>query len=364
MIILAAGLSERMGVFKPLLPVGGQPAMIRCIEAAKASRISDITIVSGHSSMELEAVLRASAPDVRVVHNSGYLDGMFSSARAGVSAIPDGSDGFFLLPADCCAVSADNLMTLMRRFAENDGAYVTRPKFESRRGHPPLIPARYIRPLLSYNGENGLKGFLSPLPTDEVMMEDRGALLDMDTPEDYAELLDHLGFPAYPSREQCAVLLEKYSATPEIIVHGERVAALALKLASLMNGREASVDVALLESACLLHDIMRTGPDHARMGMELLLREGYPKAAIIVGSHMDMPGDITDVGEKELLYLSDKLCRRGGSISLEDTMRELESRFAGDLEALRSARGRIKTAQAIFDKLMARYNIGYDDIFR
>ena len=353
-----------MKVFKPLLPVGGRPAVLRCVDAAKAAGAGDIVVVAGHMREELEDVLREGAPDARIVYNGAYRDGMFSSSQAGVSALTNGQDGFFLLPSDCCAVSADMLTTLIGRFAENGGAYVTRPKFEGRRGHPPLIPAGFIKPLLSYNGENGLKGFLSPLPTDEVEMEDRGALLDMDTPEDYAELLGYLGFSSYPARAQCARLLEKYGATPEIIAHGERVATLAIKFARLMNGRGAGVDTALLESACLLHDIMRTEPDHARAGMELLLREGYPKAAILVGSHMDMPGGAADAGEKELLFLSDKLCRRGGFARLEDTTRDLESRFAGDSAALGNAAERMKTAQAILDTLNARYSIGYDDILQ
>ena len=273
---------------------------------------------------ELEPVLRASSPDVSLVHNDGYREGMFSSACAGVSALPPGLDGFFLLPADCCAVSSEIFSILMERFKESGGAHVVRPKYEGRRGHPPLIPGGYTGRLVSYKGENGLKGFLFPLPTVEVEMDSPCTLLDMDTPEDYARLLSYLGLPVCPSPSQCSELFVKYGTPQGIIDHGESVAAIALKIARLLEVQGEKLDIAPLESACLLHDIMRMAPDHARAGMELLLREGYPETAILVGRHMDLRYSAPDIGEAELLYLADKLCRRGRLTALYDTARELE----------------------------------------
>ena len=351
-----------MGVFKPLLPVGKQPAILRCVHTAKAVGTSGIFVVTGHMHSEIESLLHANAPYVKPIYNSGYKKGMFSSACAGVSALPDGLDGFFLLPADCCAVSPDTLTVLMERFAENGGVPVTRPKYAGKRGHPPLIPARYINALLEYNGENGLKGFLSPLPTFEVEMDSPTALLDMDTPEDYSELLSYLGLSTYPDSAQCAHLITKYSMPPDIIEHGEHVASLALKIARLMEPHGKSLNTQLLESACRLHDICRMRPDHAREGFELLLREGYPKAAMLVGSHMDLPGFSGAFGEAELLFLADKICRRGRFVTLEDAILEYESKYANEPAALDAAKRRLKTAQAIFDALKAQYGIGYDEL--
>ena len=381
-----------MGVFKPLLPVGEQPAVLRCIHIAKSAGIREILVVTGHMHAVIESVLRANTQDVRLVYNSRYRDGMFSSIQAGVSELPETLDGFFLLPADCCAISPDTLTTLMEWFAENGGSLVTRPKYHGKRGHPPLIPAGYITPLLMYKGENGLKSFLSPLPTLEVEMDSPAALLDMDTPDGYAELLSYLGLPVYPDSDQCAELFSKYNTPQEIIEHGEQVAALALKIARLMEAHEENHDSGqaisyvnkeqiknnsskpsfptpyaltpnpfrsktALQSACLLHDICRMTPDHARAGMELLLREGYPGAATLVGRHMDLPCFAGDIGEAELLFLADKICRRNKLATLEDTERELEQRYAKDPTALDAAKERIKIAQSIMDALKEQYNI-------
>jgi CTP:molybdopterin cytidylyltransferase MocA len=142
---------------------------------------------------ELEAILRAEAPEARLVYNEDYHGDMYISVCLGVSALSQSQSGFFLLPTDCCAISPETFIALADGFAKAGASVVTRPKYEGRRGHPPLVPAKYTDRLLSYGGENGMKGFLATLPTVEIETEDPGILLDMDTPEDYAALLKHLG---------------------------------------------------------------------------------------------------------------------------------------------------------------------------
>ena len=363
MVILAAGFSKRMGVFKPLLPIGEKPAVLRCADAANAAGVSEVIVVTGHCRDEINAAL-CTAHNVRLVHNSMYSDGMFSSVYAGVRSLSGDMDGFFLQPADCAAVSATDLAALTDEFAKNGRESVTRPRFGDRRGHPPLIPACFAKSLLTYDGADGLKGFLRNLPTVEVEMDTSGVLLDMDTPDDYADLLAYLKLPAYPNRDESFKLLEKYNAPPDVTEHCTEVAAVALRIARLINGqnRGAYLDLGLLESACLLHDIKRAEPEHAVRGMELLLREGYPKAAILVGSHTDIKSAVTTVGELELLYLADKLCRRGEIVKLEDTLRNLSSKFSSDREAFACAKLRIENAQGILSLLQDRHGIGFEAI--
>jgi len=227
-LILAAGLSTRMGVLKPLLPVGEHPAIVRSINTAKAAGLRDIIVVTGHRHDELESLLHAEArdacmrqvrqgtvlclamkardtepspvsrpvsQDVRIAYNDRYNDGMFSSVYTGVSALPAGASGFFLLPADCCAISPSTFVALAEAFTKNGCANITHPRYNGRRGHPPLIPAKYRDQILAYSGDNGLRGFLAPLPSFDVDTDDPGILMDMDTPEDYAALLKYLGLP-------------------------------------------------------------------------------------------------------------------------------------------------------------------------
>lgn len=199
MVILAAGLSERMGAFKPLLPVGSSPAILRDIKTAVAAGVGDIIIVTGHSRIELERVLSANAPGVRTVFNRRFEEGMLSSVRAGVSALSADCAAFFLLPADCCAVSVETLKLLVGEIERDETNSVIYPVHKGVRGHPPLIPAQYADRILADSSIDGLRSILAPLPSIELETFDPGVLLDMDTPEDYAHILAYFGLPNYQS---------------------------------------------------------------------------------------------------------------------------------------------------------------------
>ena len=200
-IILAAGMSSRMGEFKPLLPVGGQSAVLRVIHTAVTAGIQEIIVVSGHLFNRVADMLSNEAPNVRVVFNSRYEDGMFSSVCTGISALPNGIDGFFLIPADCCAVSASTLTSLVNAFEKAGTEASAHPTYKGKRGHPPLIPADYAGRIITYSGECGLKGSLDTLQSFEVEVDDPGILLDMDTPDDYTALLAYLDMPAQDERK-------------------------------------------------------------------------------------------------------------------------------------------------------------------
>ena len=357
-IILAAGLSKRMGAFKPLLPVGGEPAILRCINTASEAGVRDIVVVTGRDPGAIESTVGNTNMNVRLVHNNMFRKGMLSSVQAGVSAIRGDSRAFFILPSDCCASTCETFIMLLQNFDEDRGASVIRPSFNGKRGHPPLIPARYAKSLNEYDGNDGLKGFLRPLPTLEVEMTDQGALLDMDTPEDYAQMLEYLGLPVYPDKERCAELMKEYCVPEDIVSHGEQVAELALSIARQLEDCGIFLNTGLLESACLLHDIMRAKTHHAREGMELLLQAGYPGAAILVGSHMDLSDGVCgDIGEKELLFLADKLCRKGRIVDLEDTEQGISRMYAPDSEAYVNAMSRMAAAREIREILRDKYKV-------
>lgn len=346
-IILAAGYSSRMSAFKPLLPVGGETALTRAVRILKDAGVHHIVAVTGHRHGEVEDALPAG---VQAVHNPRYSEGMFTSVIAGVAALPDTCGAFFLLPVDCAAASAQVLTQLMREY---DGRRVLYPQYGGRRGHPPLIPYNLVKRLAEYDGRDGMRGFLSDLPGAEVSVSDRGVLLDMDTPADYAALLAHLGIPAYPSKEQCGALLQKYKTPENVVAHCAEVALTAQRIAHMAQTGGASLDEALIFASAMLHDMMRTEPEHAVRGAQALIEEGYPRAAQIVAVHMDMPEDIGSVPEEALIvYLADKLSRRGGVTPLSQTLQGFKNRPGGAFDA---AFRRLKTADSIIAHLHSRY---------
>jgi hypothetical protein len=184
----------------------------------------------------------------------------------------------------------------------------------------------------------------------------------MDMPEGYAALLRILGLPTYPDEGEALALLARYGTPENIVAHCKSVARAAEDIARRCNGAGADIDIGLLRASCLLHDICRREPDHARAGMLLLLSLGYPDAAIAVGRHMDFPIGHGDIDASALLYLADKLCRGAGTVPLEATLRDAARRFSADPAASAAARGRIACAMDIARALEERYGMDAIDI--
>ena len=204
-VVPAAGLSSRMGDFKPLLDLNGRPMIIRTLDSLRAAGCGTICVVTGHRAEELEAA--AEATDVCFLRNENYRStGMLESVQLGLAELlaepsaVSGSDGqaalqtaFFILPADIPLVSAQT-MEALRTEAEKGGSFALRPSFNGRAGHPVLLDRTMALALMAYRGEDGLRGFLrkaaeiQPELVRAIACEDPGILADADTPEDFRVL--------------------------------------------------------------------------------------------------------------------------------------------------------------------------------
>ena len=364
MIILAAGYSQRMGVLKPLLPVGTESALHRAVSLGKTENVHLISVVTGHRHEDVEAELyKKHAKNVRHIYNAAFSEGMFSSVRAGIHSLPHDIDGFLLLPTDHCAVKPDTVEKVIATFILTNGQAVVYPVMDRRRGHPPLIPRRFVDDINDYTGKDGMRGYLSQYPYEEVEVDDEGVYMDMDTPSDYSALLTHLGLPVYPDKDACRDLMAKYNMPENIVGHSRLVETLALKTAALLSEKGVDINTDLLSSACLLHDIARKQPEHAEAGAKLLVMEGWPETAKLVSQHMDLPDGFQPGADAlSLLYLSDKLARQDRPVPLEETIIGLSKRFADNPVALARAKARMAHAKAVMEHLTIQYGISLEDI--
>lgn len=202
-VVLAAGYSSRMGSFKPLLHVGGVPALERLIAGIKNAGIKNIAVVTGYQHELLQPVISSMSGDGTVIveaYNAGFDSGMFSSIQTGIAEVrevfPD-SEGCFLMPVDCPLIDS-KVITAMEEAVTHSGDAAKDsfavPVFEGKKGHPLYVPAGYAEEICSYGGLGGLKGI-----TDKywdrmlrVPVDAEGCILDMDTPEGYREIEDFL----------------------------------------------------------------------------------------------------------------------------------------------------------------------------
>lgn len=183
-IVLAAGLSSRIGDFKPLLTLGCKTLLEHVLILYRSAGISDVRVVTGYRADDLTVL--AQHFGAKTIFNPHYLEGMFSSVVAGVSGLSPACAGFFLHPVDIPLVRRETIFTLQKALQKGTtGIY--HPTFQEIRGHPPLISAVHAKAIQSWQGQGGLRMFLKEHRVDavDVPVEDPFILKDIDTPEDY-----------------------------------------------------------------------------------------------------------------------------------------------------------------------------------
>jgi molybdenum cofactor cytidylyltransferase len=183
-IILTAGKSERMGRPKALLEIRGRTFLENILEAIRQSDVQDTVVVVGHHRHEIETALRID----NVVFNPDYEQGMITSIQTGICALPGSTDGALLFLVDHPVVNTTTINTLIAKFEPDR---VVLPTFENRRGHPVLFARKILDEILDLPASSGANAVVRKDPTRivEVRVNDPGVLIDIDTPDQYAEYL-------------------------------------------------------------------------------------------------------------------------------------------------------------------------------
>ena len=345
-VVLAAGLSSRMRELKPLLPLDGVPAVIRVAHAYRDVGLEAV-VVLGFGAERVAPLLDGHG--VPSVVNHDFADGMYSSVRCGVRALPADVRAFFVHPVDCALVRSETL-GLLARFTGASATTVVYPVHGAERGHPPLVPAGLRDAILAEEPKGGLKELLArgEAAACNVHVDDPNVLLDMNDAAAYARLADLAARERVPAPAACRQLLARLGTPPAVVAHSAAVAATACRLGVALRTSGVCLDVKLLEAAALLHDVARAAPAHAAAGAAVLDAEGYPRVAAVVRYHMQLPGPPPDLpGEREVLYLADKLTLGDQAVDLDAKRQRAEALFASDPEALHAARARLEAARVI-----------------
>jgi len=186
-LIVAAGMSKRMGEFKPMLSIGSISIAQRVIATLQQSGVSKIVMVTGYNATALERHL--SGNGVIFLRNDHYeTTQMFDSVRIGLRYLKGKCDRVLFTPVDVPLFTAGTVKAIL-----DSGAALACPMCEGKQGHPILIAEPLIQEILLDCGEQGLKGAMDRCsePLVRIDVEDPGTIRDADTPEDYASLVDY-----------------------------------------------------------------------------------------------------------------------------------------------------------------------------
>jgi molybdenum cofactor cytidylyltransferase len=187
-LVLAAGAARRMrGRDKLLEEVGGRPVLRAVAEAARASRADEVVVVLPPGAEARAAAI--AGLDVRSVVAPDWAEGMAASLRAGLAEVAARADAVVVLLADMPEVGAGEIDRLIAAYDPEAGREIARAVSDGGTpGHPVLFGRRFFEALAGLQGDQGAREvlreaaeFVALVPTPG-----RAALVDLDTPEDWA----------------------------------------------------------------------------------------------------------------------------------------------------------------------------------
>ncbi|KQP61797.1 nucleotidyltransferase family protein [Methylobacterium sp. Leaf108] len=183
-LLLAAGRGSRFGEAPKLLALlEGKPLVRHAAEAALASGLGPVTVVLGTHGPRIRAAL--DGLDLACLTNPAPQDGLASSLRLGLAAVPAGTGGIIVMLADMPRIRPDHLAALAAAYAAGEprpAAVV--PIHGGRRGNPVLLDrARLGQDIARLSGDRGAGRLLAGRGDVVEIAMDAAVRYDVDTPD-------------------------------------------------------------------------------------------------------------------------------------------------------------------------------------
>lgn len=195
-VILAAGLSERMGRPKLALPLRGKPLLQYALDAAAKSRLDEIVLVLAAPEHELLAVLEIpSQLPLHVTVNPEPSAGQGRSLQCGLAAANPQARAAAILLGDQPGLTSPAIDRIVEAFTHAETPAV-RPVYSGSRGetipgHPVVVGSALWSEVKSLRGDEGLRGLFSRRPDWLTTIPMPGPPpADIDTWDDYRRAED------------------------------------------------------------------------------------------------------------------------------------------------------------------------------
>jgi molybdenum cofactor cytidylyltransferase len=193
-IVLAAGTSSRMrGRHKLLLPVRGEPVIRRTVRTVLEAQPQEVVVVTGFQERAVGEAL-AGLP-IRLQCNVQFAQGQMTSMAAGAAALSKPTDAVMVCLGDLVLLTCADYRELVDAFARLVDRSILVPHHQGQRGNPVVFAAWHLPEVISGRRNPGCRRLIADYPQEVFVHEsthDR-FVADMDTPEDYARMMDRLG---------------------------------------------------------------------------------------------------------------------------------------------------------------------------
>jgi nicotine blue oxidoreductase len=190
-IVLAGGASRRMAQAKALLKAGEETFLERAIRILRAGGCEEVVVVLNEPDAQVSDLTSGagglSAP------GAGSHSEQIDSLRAGLRALPREAEAVVVMPVDHPLVRPTTVALLIGAYRSARPAIV-RAVYRGRHGHPVLFASSIFEELLHGPRSEGARSVIRAHQesTAEVEVDDRGVVIDVDTPEDYEKYIGDL----------------------------------------------------------------------------------------------------------------------------------------------------------------------------
>ena len=190
-IILAAGMSKRMGSPKLLLPLNGHPVIYHPIALAMQQELHPIVVITGQYIEEMSKVMKGNK-DITFLYNPDYKSGISSSLKLGIKTLANHVDAAMIFLGDQPFVHEQvvrSIQTVYENEREN-GKWIVRPRYAGQPGHPILFDHHLFENFLSLNGDEGGRSIINSHKECLKLIDFSEQLwgMDIDTSEDYEKV--------------------------------------------------------------------------------------------------------------------------------------------------------------------------------
>jgi len=186
-VVLAAGLSTRMGQPKMLMEWGGKKVIEQVVDVLLAAELKEIVVVAGELKLEMEKVLENR--NAKIVFNPQYANGeMAGSLQVGLNELSAEVDAAMIVLGDQPFIKTETVKSVINACIFVDAA-ISMPSENNRRGHPWIIKRKLWQEVLDIKPPDTMRDFFRKNQDQigYVVIDDPSIIQDMDTPEDYQQ---------------------------------------------------------------------------------------------------------------------------------------------------------------------------------
>ena len=189
-VVLAAGLSRRMGQAKLLMKVGGRAIIRYVVESVLVGGVDSVWVVTGPDVEPIEAAL--AGIEVQIAVNPAPEEGQAGSVRTGIAALPASVDWALIALGDQ-PLLAPAIIPALLAARRTSPKLIVAPRYRDGQGNPVVFRREIFPELLRLSGDQGARPIIQREPARVEWVDlDLPMPPDVDTPDDYEKIRANL----------------------------------------------------------------------------------------------------------------------------------------------------------------------------